>query len=316
MMQMNGRRRFLRTALCGTGALIAGSSLRAFGQSAPTAIATTPLRDGLIQITGAGGNVVLLPGASGAAMVDSGSPDYSAELVTQVTEHQEGGLVEVLFNTHWHLEHTGANEAFGGAGATITAHENTRLWMSTEYYVDWEDITYSPRPPIALPTHTFYSSDPQPITTDFAGEQIEYGHLPNAHTDGDIYVFFRNRNVLVAGGAVSVGAYPILDFATGGWIGGLMDSTQQLLELADEDTLIIPKEGPAQPRAHLQAQFEMVATVRERIENLMRQGKSAEEMIAAAVTAEFDANWGRNAERFIRNVYGGLWWQGRLDGSL
>jgi hypothetical protein len=60
----------------------------------------------------------------------------------------------------------------------------------------------------------------------------------------------------------------------------------------------------------------MVATVRGRIEDLMRKGKSADEMIAAGVTQEFDALFGANSERFVRNVYGGLWWQGRLNGSL
>jgi len=288
----------------------------AVAQSQSTPIVERPLRDNLLLLSGAGGNIVLLPGPDGAAMVDSGSPANSARLVAQVAEHLNGGAVDLLFNTHWHLEHTGGNDAFGHDGAKIIAHENTRLWMGTEYYVDWQDRTYSPRAGAALPTDTFYSSDPQPKTVDVSNERIEYAHLREAHTDGDIYVRFRERNVIVAGGAVSAGAYPVLDFATGGWIGGLMDSTERLLELADSDTLIIPDAGPVRSREHLMAQFDMVSTVRGRIEELMRQGKSAEEMIAARVTAEFDSTWGENHEQFVTNVYGGLWWQGRLDGSL
>jgi glyoxylase-like metal-dependent hydrolase (beta-lactamase superfamily II) len=188
--------------------------------------------------------------------------------------------------------------------------------MGTEYYVDWQDRTYAPRPASALPTETFYSHDPQPIELERGLEKIEYGHLREAHTDGDIFVWLREHNVLAVGGVVSVGEYPILDYATGGWIGGLMDATAKLLALADKDTLIVPGRGPAQRRDFLVKQQEMIATVRGRVEDLMRKGKSANEMIAADVTREFDSSFGTNREQFVENVYGGLWWQGRLTGSL
>jgi glyoxylase-like metal-dependent hydrolase (beta-lactamase superfamily II) len=274
------------------------------------------LRDDLVQIEGVGGNVLVLGGPDGLAMVDSGSPEHSAGLLKLVSERLGGKAVHSLFNTHWHLPHTGANEALGEAGAKIIAHENTRLWMSTEFYVEWQDKTYAPRPAAALPSETFYSSDPQPIEVSFGSEQIEYGHLPEAHTDGDIYVFFRDRNVLAAGGAVAVGAYPVVDFSTGGWIGGLVDATKKLLDMTDAETLIVPGSGPVVSRAHLEAQHEMLTTIRGRIEDLMRQGKSADEMVAARVTAEFDAAWGNNRDLFVSNVYDGLWWGGRLGGAL
>lgn len=320
MSQADNRRHFLRIALGSLSAALTGVGLgvpRARAQPEHEAsIALVALRDGLAQITGAGGNVLLLSGPDGAVMVDTGAPEHTARLKSAVSDHLSGAPIESIFNTHWHIAHTGGNEAFKSPETKIIAHENTRLWMSTEYYVDWEDRTYSPRPAAALPTDTFYSSDPQPITLTVGDESIEYGHLREAHTDGDIYVYFRERNVIAAGGSVAAGAYPVIDFATGGWIGGLMEATEKLLELADAETLIIPDNGPAQSRAHLQAQYEMIATTRERIEDLMRQGKSAQEMMAAEVTAEFDAAWGTNSDRFIANVYGGLWWAGRLSGSL
>jgi cyclase len=222
----------------------------------------------------------------------------------------------LLFNTHWHPTHTGGNEAVRGADTTIVAHELTRLWMSTEYYVDWEDRTYTPRAAAAVPTRTFYASDPQPIAARVGDEEIEYGHLPEAHTDGDIYVLFKRRNVLVTGGVVAFGAYPVIDYATGGWIGGLVNATRKLLAISSEDTLIIPARGPAQPRSHLEAQLEMLTVVHERIANLMRKGRSIAEMLDAGATEGFDAAWGANGERFVANIYHGLWWAGRLDGSL
>jgi glyoxylase-like metal-dependent hydrolase (beta-lactamase superfamily II) len=319
MQSVKARREFLRAALGTAAAASLGANAwlgKAAAQVAGDSISAVTLRGGLMQIVGAGSNVLLLPFAGGAAMVDSGAPEFATPLVDFIRSALGGAPVSVLFNTHWHLTHTGANEVLGENRAKIVAHENTRLWMSTEYYVDWQDRTYSPRPAAARPTTTFYTSDPQPIAVEIGDERIEYGYLREAHTDGDIYVFFRERNVLAAGGATSVGAYPVLDYATGGWIGGLVDATKKLLELADRDTLIIPGSGPAQRRPHLERQLGMLTAVRERIENSMRKGRSAAEMIAAGVTDEFDSAWGNNRVRFVENIYNGLWWQGRLGGSL
>jgi len=312
------RRDFLRFAL-GAAALGVGPLDKLLGSAAAQATApftSAPLRDGLTLISGAGGNVALLKTANAAALVDSGAPENAAALSALVRSQLGAVPLGTLLNTHWHPAATGGNDAFGGAGTTIVAHENARLWMATEYYVDWEDKTYEPRAGAALPNATFYSSDAQPIALKVGDERIEYGHLPEAHTDGDIYVFFRERNVLVAGGAVAVGAYPVIDYATGGWIGGLVDATAKLLDIANASTLIVPHDGPAQPRSHLEAQYDMLKTVRDRIENLMRKGKSIAEMLAADVTAGFDPTWGTNRERFVANIYNGLWWAGRLRDSL
>ena len=312
------RRDFLRYALAAAalGAPPLDKLLGSAAAQAATPFTTTSLRDGLTLIGGAGGNVALLRTADAAALVDSGAPEHAAALSALVRSQLGGAPLETLLNTHWHPAATGGNDALGGAGTKIVAHENTRLWMATEYYVDWEDKTYEPRAAAALPTTTFHSSDPQPLTLKVGDERIEYGHLQEAHTDGDIYVFFRERNVLVAGGAVAAGAYPVIDYATGGWIGGLVDATQKLLNITNANTLIVPHEGPAQPHSHLEAQLDMLKTVRGRIENLMRKGKSIAEMLAADVTAGFDAQWGTNRERFVANIYNGLWWAGRLGYSL
>lgn len=312
------RRAFLGAAVGGIGAsvLLGGLAGRAFAQAASGSIVAVPLRDGVVQLTSAGCNVVLISSGDAAALVDSGAPEHASELARVVREQTGGAPIERLFNTHWHLEHTGGNDAFAADGATIVAHENTRLWMSTEHYVDWLDRTFEPRPASAQPTDTFFSHEPQPIGATVGNEPVEYGWLREAHTDGDLYVFLPRANVLVAGGAVAAGTYPILDYATGGWIGGLEDATRKLLDLVDNETLIVPDSGPAQRAAHLRAQLEMVTTVRGRVEDLMRKGRSAEEMLAAGVTKEFDAQWGGDPTRFVYNVYNGLWWQGRLDGSL
>jgi glyoxylase-like metal-dependent hydrolase (beta-lactamase superfamily II) len=314
---ITSRRQFLTKALGATAAAAVGGGMlrRTAAQSAPV-LGEIALRDDLALVTGLPTNVVVLRTAGAAAVVDSGPAAHAAEVAKLVRGRLGLLSVELLFNTHWHLQHTGGNEALRSGDTTIIAHELTRLWMSTEYYVDWEDTTYEPRDSSALPTRTFYATDPQPLVAEIGDEEIEYGHLPEAHTDGDIYVWFKNRNVLVTGGAVTHGSYPVIDYATGGWIGGLVDATKKLLALTNPATLIVPASGAAQPRSHLEKQLEMLTVVRERIENLMRKGRSIDEMLAAEVTKEFDATWGDNRERFVANIYNGLWWAGRLSDSL
>jgi cyclase len=315
---ITGRRQFLTTAVGAAAATIVGGRFLhgAAAQSAPAPLEEVPLRDDLTMVTGADSNVIVLRAAGAAAVVDSGPPEHANALAKLVRGNLGLLSVELLFNTHWHPAHTGGNEALRSGETDIVAHELTRLWMSTEYYVDWEDKTYAPRESAALPTRTFYSTDPQPIVAEIGDEEIEYGHLREAHTDGDIYVWFKNRNVLAAGGVVTHGEYPVIDYATGGWIGGLVDATEKLLAITNAETLIVPARGPALPRSHLTAQLQMLKIVRERVENLMRKGRSIPEMLDAEVTKEFDAAWGGNRERFVANIYHGLWWAGRLSDSL
>lgn len=265
------------------------------------------LRGKVVQVGGAGGNVVLLGGPAGVAVIDSGSPEHGRTVHGFITERFGGSPVDLLFNTHWHLEHTGGNDALSKSGTKIVAHENTRLWMSTEFFVDWQNHTYEPRSPAARPTQTFYSSDPQPIEVEYGDERLQYGLLREAHTDGDIYVRFLEQNVIVAGGAVTAGEYPTLDYITGGQLGGLIDATQSLIDMSDADTLIVPARGAALRRSDLEAQRDMAATVRERMQRLARQGKSVEEMLAEGITREFDKRWGGNSERFVVNAYQSLW---------
>ena len=239
-----------------SGAVLAATTgaWRAASAGDDDKLAAEALRGGLTLITGAGGNVVLLATPEGAVQVDSGTSARAQDLAKLVAEHLGSSPARTLFNTHWHLDHTGGNEAAAPNGTPIVAHENTRLWMTTKFYVEWEDRYYQRRPKAAWPNKTFFSSDPQPLFVDVGKTRVEYGHLPEAHTDGDIYVRFPEQNVIVAGGTVTAGRYPVLDYITGGWIGGLADATKKLIALCDADTLVVPDVGPVQRRADLEAQ--------------------------------------------------------------
>jgi len=309
-MPTRSRRDFL-LALGGTGiaAACCGTPFRAANaQPAAGPFTVASLGDRLSQIGGAGSNVVVCDTADGLLMIDSGAPQSAQSLRTFVADRFGVKPVEILFNTHWHLEHTGGNEAVTHAGSTVIAHENTRLWMSTKFYVEWQDVRYTPRAPEALPNRTFFASDPQPIELNFGNENVLYGHLPQAHTDGDIFVWLPDRNVIVAGGAATADTFPVLDYITGGWVGGLMDATQTLIGMSDQDTLIVPESGPVRRRADLEYQHQMLETVRERVEAMALKGLGIDDMIAARVADDFADRYGNDPGLFISNMYQGMWW--------
>jgi glyoxylase-like metal-dependent hydrolase (beta-lactamase superfamily II) len=267
-------------------------------------------------ISGAGGNVVARASAGGLLLVDSGSAESASALRALLSERFATAPVTVLFNTHWHPDHTGGNDALvGERPVMIVAHENTRLWMSTEFDVEWEDKHYERRARASWPNKTFFTSDKQPLTVEIGGERIGYGHLLEAHTDGDLYVQFPDSNVIVAGGAVTAGRYPLIDYITGGWIGGMADATTKLLGMMDAETLVVPDVGPVQRRADLEAQVTMLQTVRERIEGIALQGRGVEDMVAEAITKEFDARYAGDSTRFIEHAYESMWWS-RLRGIV
>ena len=114
-----------------------------------------------------------------------------------------------------------------------------------------------------------------------AGERIEYGLLTQAHTDGDLFVHFRNANVLAVGDAVQPGRLPTLDWFCGGWIGGMQNAQKALLDRADDQTKIVPAAGPVMTKADLQASHATIVRIREKLVGLVKKGQGAQNMIDA-----------------------------------
>ncbi|MFO7275755.1 MAG: MBL fold metallo-hydrolase [Pseudomonadota bacterium] len=302
-MSFSLTRRGLLHAALGGAAFLGLRSTSGFAKTGSFTIRSAPLAEGLTLFEGAGGNVVTLSGPDGVLMVDGGLAEASRQLQRAVADQTGGSPVRLLFNTHWHWDHTGSNESLAAAGAKILAHENTRLWLGTEIISKWENRTYPRRPEQALPTETFHYDSKR---IDFGGRQIEYGYLMQAHTDGDIYVHFPDQNVIVAGDVVATGSYPILDYSTGGWLGGMIDALKVLIDKCDGETRIVPGKGPPVTRAALEAQREMCLTVYERIGESYYRGETWEELVASRPTREFDETWGDPAV-FLHTAYEGAW---------
>jgi len=285
------RRDFLKSTL--GGALLC--AVEANAQS-------TPLGDNLFLITGMGANVVARTGADGVLLVDGGLAEHAADLAKTVAVLPGGKPVRTLFNTHWHPEQTGSNLPLGRAGATIIAHENTRLWMTTDITRPWENRTIQPAPKEALPTKTFYDKDS--LTLD--GERIEYGYLLQAHTDGDIYVYFSKSNVLCVGDVIAGDGWPFIDWWTGGWINGVVGGLDTLLKIANADTRIVAGQGPVMTRADLETQFKMFTAISQRLRTMLFGGKNIDDVLAAQPTKEFDARMG-DPKQFLRLAFQSMW---------
>lgn len=298
---VGSRRRFLVQAAAVTGSMLAlPYAPRAPAQAAR--LRSVRLSENMLAVVGPGANCLAARSGDGIIMVDGGHASWSEALLALVRDAFSGRPVSALFNTHWHEDQTGSNVAAGMQGAEIIAHENTKLWLGTEVWVRWSDKVYPPLPSAGLPTTTVYESGGMRL----ADRRVEYGYMLNAHTDGDIWVFFPEENVLVTGGHVSNDGWPVIDWWTGGWIGGMLDGFDALLAVADEHTHILPTKGPIMSRAELESQRVMYLTIFDRIQEMLRKSYGTDEVLAAGPTAEFDEQWG-DPELFVTLAFQSLW---------
>jgi cyclase len=299
-------RRQLMTGL--VGSLLGGLVLPRRSRAQQTGLAA--LNDRLSLVTSGGTNVLALASPDGLVLVDSGAPERSEALIASLRELSS--RTRTLFNTHWHVENTGANQIFRQSGAAIIAHENTRLWMATPTWMPADDRYRPPRPKDAQPDKTFYVDG----SMTAGNERIDYGYLLEAHTSGDIFVFFRDSNVLAAGDVASPARDPELDYLTGAWIGGRVDAMDRLLKLSDANTRIVPGFGPVMTRAELQSERDVMKTIYDRTVDRVRQGDYVEDMLKAGVMNGLARTW-KDPQRFLHDVHKGLWaHHNKLDANV
>lgn len=229
------RRRFLQA----TAAAFGATFLPSFASAQAARITTTDL-GGAWLFQGAGCNVVALAGPDGALMIDGGRAAIAGALLDAVAKATGTTRVHTLVNTHWHPDQVGANEAVGKAGGVILAHEKTKTMLSSTVY---QAIGITGRvpalPAVARPNKTVRLDG----SIEFPGQQVDYGYMPAAHTDGDIYVHIPKLNLLVVGGVVSAEEWPLLDYQNGAWLGGRVRGVEHLADLVKPDTRVIPAQG-------------------------------------------------------------------------
>ena len=291
-----------RELLKGTvaGALTVWASPRILtGQQAAGSVRLT---DKLAVVDGGGSNVLAFSAGEGLVLVDSGAPKSGEQVMTALNNVAAGAKVQTLFNTHYHTDQTGNNELFAAAGAKIVAHERTAQWMASDYWVPAEDRYEKARPKAARPTETFLNTG----SLKAGSEQIDYGYLTLAHTNGDIYVYFKTSNILAAGDVASPLRDPALDYFTGAWIGGRVDAMDILLALSNEQTRIVPAYGPVMTRAEFKAERDMMEEVRARLFKQVREGDGPKDMLQEGVLKGLARTW-KDPEKFLYDAAKGLW---------
>jgi len=273
------------------------SPLTARGQQAAEITVTEV--SGLTLLAGAGCNVVALAGDDGALMIDGGLAANAEALLSAVFNATGNDRIDTLINTHWHPEQTGANELVGRAGGTIFAHENTRMYLSnTVYSSAILDDRLEALPEPGRPTETTRGEG----TRTFASTRIDYGYLPAAHTDGDLFLHFPQQNVLVAGGVVSAEHWPLLDYLNGAWYGGRVRALQRLADLVEPDTVVVPADGRTLTGREIVRQRDVYLELFETMIGYMNRGFGPEDAAANNPLATYEAEYG-DAFEFIYGAY-------------
>ncbi|MES2442010.1 MAG: MBL fold metallo-hydrolase [Pseudomonadota bacterium] len=252
-------------------------------------------------LIGTSGNVLVVPAPEGALIVDDERPADYPEIVAAVAKLSPVP-VRTVVDTHWHLDHSGGNEAFARAGATIVAQREVRVRRSADQFMPAYNRTIPAAAPEALPSVVFDETLDLPA----GSETVELRHAPHAHTDGDTIVRLKNANVIHMGDIYFNGIWPFIDTASGGGIGGLIAAVDQALALADAKTVIVPGHGPIATRADLARYRDMLADVRERVRSERAAGQTLEQVLASHPAAAWRAGMVGREDAFVTAVYEGV----------
>jgi cyclase len=281
------------------GAVRGGGAAKAVKYT-PTA---TPLGDRLLLVGGAGSNVIALRGDEGLLLVDSGAPGATAALQAELRRFVADLPVTTVINTHWHDASSGGNDAFAAGGAKLISHAKAAQRMRSRQYVPWEDRYLPARDKSAVATEVFYLGRKE---FTFGGERIEYGYLQQPHTDGDLYVWFKDSNVLAVGDAVAPVSDPLICWYEGGWVGGRIDSHELLQGRGDAQTKIIASTGGVISRAEVATETEALKGMFDRVSEAMRKGFTTEDMQREKLLSDLPRTWA-DPDKALYDAHKSMW---------
>jgi len=263
----------------------------------------------IMVVAGAGSQVSVLPGDQGLLIVDDQYKQMNEKLLAAIKTISTKPIRYVI-NTHMHPDHTGGNEAIATLGATIFAHDNVRIRLmgglppgaapapagGGPAGAGRGGAAPEPTPAIALPVVTFKDA----VNLHFNGEEIAIVPSPKpSHTDGDVFIYFKNSDVLAMGDVYTTD-YPAINPGNGGTSQNVIDDWNYALDhFIGPNTKIVPGHGQISTRADLIALRDATITIRERFRKMVKDGMTLEQVKAARPTKEFDQrfaleNVGRN----------------------
>jgi glyoxylase-like metal-dependent hydrolase (beta-lactamase superfamily II) len=324
-----------RAALClGTFGLVAGLA-QAADSAPPRAAADAPVPEihtwhvqgNVWLLSGDGGNVVVQVGEQGVLVVDTGVAAMAGKLLAAIRQLAgDRKVIRYVINTHLHADHIGGNDVIrkagetimggnvanddirGQQGATVFANENVQLHMLEP------DAQGKTVPQPLWPTETI-AEDMYDLY--FNDEAVQMFHPHNAHTDGDLMVYFRKSDVLASGDVFVTTVYPIIDLAHGGSINGIIEALNQIIDItvpADKQeggTIVVPGHGRLCDEADVVEYRDMVTIIRDRIQDLVNKGQTLEQVKAAKPTFDYDGRYGATTgfwttDKFVEAVYRSL----------
>ncbi len=264
-------------------------------------IHTTQLAPDFWTLEGAGGTISVLAGADGVLLVDSQFAPLTDKLVAAIKRISQQPI-RFLVDTHLHPDHVGGNANFAKLGATIFARDQLRYRL--EHPAPAADGTAGqPAPAQALPVVTYNAS----LSIHVDNEDVRLLPVIAAHTDGDTIVSFPRHDILAVGDVYRSVGYPYADLANGGSLAGMLEGLSEILDRAGPGTRIIPGHGPIVNRDAVRAQRDLILGLRAKVQTLVEQGKTLDEIIAARPTADIDASVPQGTpatrDRFVTWVY-------------
>lgn len=264
-------------------------------------IKTIKVSNNIYMLQGKGGNIGLSIGTNGVFMIDDQFAPLTKKIKTAISKISDKEIKFVL-NTHWHFDHTGGNENLGKDGIVIVSHNNVRERMSKDGFIKAFNKKLPASAKVALPMVTFNDS----MIFHMNDETIEVIHQNNAHTDGDSIIFFKTSNVIHTGDIYFNGFYPFIDESSKGSVEGVIKSVNYILSRANDDTKIIPGHGKLSNKKELIYYRDMLVEINKRMEKLIKEGKSLEEILALKPFADYDKKLGGGflpPEAFLKIFY-------------
>lgn len=258
-------------------------------------IKANKLADNLYTLDGAGGTIGVLTGPEGVFMVDSQFAPLSEKIAATIKQISGGEPIRFLINTHVHGDHTGGDENFGKMGATIIARPELRNRLAHPAPPG------VPMPAVGLPLLTYTGS----LTLHMDGEEIHIYAIPRAHTDGDSIIQFVNADVIMTGDFYRSVQFPNVDRANGGSLNGLEAGLSRVISLCGPNTRVVPGHGPMVDRNAVMAHRDVVVALHKKIGDMIKQGKTQDEIMAAKPAAEFSSrikDIGTTDDRFVGQV--------------
>ncbi|HEX4997170.1 MAG TPA: MBL fold metallo-hydrolase [Terriglobia bacterium] len=253
-------------------------------------IARREIKPGLFMITGAGANTMVRVTPDGLIVVDTkldGEANFNS-LMEQIKSISDRPVKYVL-NTQHHPDHTGNNQRFIDAGATVIALEALKSFMASD-----PRTTSIP----GRPQQTFAKDN----VVKLGGVSVEQHFYGRGHTGDDTMTYFPDLKVIMVSDDVTDRS-PVIDWANGGsWV-EWSKALESVLKLDFE--VAIPGAGEPRGKAEIQAFKTKVDTVISRTNEAIRKGATTGEQLAMQVKSDDLAPWNLDAT-FFNNLYGEL----------